>query len=264
MKWPATICQSKVAVLKFLLDYGCDPRVSASCYCDSRPKTLEGANGLHIAATKQSPAHAAVMIKLILASILRRWGAEEVQEALGAEDRSSSIPLYCAVTSAASEAILSASSFRSKEESSVHVQEALKRAKSKLSFVKRYEHLNAGGFPERCLSKLVLGLSKKVKPKTVATPPSNPITANIIPKTYPNCAGTHLGRLDCSCRPKPNQVCLGYSGAVSTTCPRCGHKIKGKKRRQVDGCRMNGDAYGWNLLLCEACGLEQKDGWDEA
>ena len=50
---------------------------------------------------------------------------------------------------------------------------------------------------------------------------------------------------------------------VQQVCPRCVVHITSTSVRSTEGCRMNGDAYGWIHLMCQACGLVQKEGWDE-
>ncbi|CAE7247797.1 unnamed protein product [Symbiodinium pilosum] len=79
----------------------------------------------------------------------------------------------------------------------------------------------------------------------------------------PPIAGTHLGSAACLCTPAANEVCWGYNAAVKTTCPQCDHAIASKHISSTDGCRRNGDAYGFVRLTCESCGLTQKHGWDE-
>mmetsp|Transcript_4989 Transcript_4989/g.11620 ORF Transcript_4989/g.11620 Transcript_4989/m.11620 type:complete len:186 (-) Transcript_4989:108-665(-) len=75
-------------------------------------------------------------------------------------------------------------------------------------------------------------------------------------------AGTHLGKC-CTCIPGPSEVCWGYHDCVKDVCPGCSHKITSKKMMTTDGCRHNGDAYGWVRLTCEECDLVQKHGWDD-
>ena len=81
-------------------------------------------------------------------------------------------------------------------------------------------------------------------------------------KVTPSLGGTHLGRC-CLCSPAPDEVCWGYNDSVKRTCPQCSHEIKSPSTTTTDGCRHNGDAYGFVYLQCENCGLKQKHGWDD-
>ncbi|CAE7687563.1 unnamed protein product [Symbiodinium necroappetens] len=84
-------------------------------------------------------------------------------------------------------------------------------------------------------------------------------------KVMKDIAGTHMGRYpNCTCSPAADEVCWGYSAMVQNICPRCGQQITSAVKSWTDGCRMNGDAYGWVMLACEHCGLKQKHGWDDA
>ncbi|CAE7218592.1 unnamed protein product [Symbiodinium sp. CCMP2592] len=84
-------------------------------------------------------------------------------------------------------------------------------------------------------------------------------------KVMKEIAGTHMGTYaSCTCTPAADEVCWGYSAMVKNICPRCGEQIASAKKSWTDGCRRNGDAYGWVMLVCEHCGLKQKHGWDDA
>lgn len=75
----------------------------------------------------------------------------------------------------------------------------------------------------------------------------------------------HMPGASCACRPKTGVLCWGYrGGSCKETCPNCSVQITNSVEMMTDGCRMNGDAYGWYTLLCQSCGLLQKQGWDEA
>ncbi|CAK9007650.1 Ubiquitin-like domain-containing protein [Durusdinium trenchii] len=75
-----------------------------------------------------------------------------------------------------------------------------------------------------------------------------------------NVAGTHLVQYpNCTCTPGPNEACWGYRGTVhlggevsaqtlrpmQEVCPRCQERLTGKQIRTTDGCRRNGDGYGF-------------------
>ncbi|CAK9093629.1 unnamed protein product [Durusdinium trenchii] len=83
--------------------------------------------------------------------------------------------------------------------------------------------------------------------------------------TVTNVAGTHLVQYpNCTCTPGPNEACWGYRGTVQEVCPRCQERLTGKQIRTTDGCRRNGDGYGFVYWTCQSCGLVQKHGWDDA
>ncbi|CAK9003548.1 Ubiquitin-like domain-containing protein [Durusdinium trenchii] len=64
--------------------------------------------------------------------------------------------------------------------------------------------------------------------------------------TVTNVAGTHLVQYpNCTCTPGPNEACWGYRGTVQEVCPRCQERLTGKQIRTTDGCRRNGDGYGF-------------------
>ena len=261
---------SRLAIVRTLLGHGASPSATMARQVSYGDRT--GCTPLHMAAEQTS--HAAEMLRALLEAVHDAVGAEGVRAALDSKSAKGMTPLRMAATREAAEALLEVRARLNVEEgpaaqqdaaeTEAELQKARTAAQEALEKALKYPTIhNKEGKPEARIRALINYIESRGAHYT--PPPAPPPPLPPLPPPVPACGGSHLGgSRDCSCRPGPNEVCWGYRGSVKGTCPRCLATICNERRRTTAGCRMNGDAYGWNTLECEAYGLMQKDGWDEA